>query len=378
MNLVLITILIFWYFIKRLFRVKFLKDSYVIIVLKEPLVSIIILNYNAGKLLINCVESVFRTKYSNFEVILVDNISSDNSHIQCKEKFKEIRLIENSENLGYCEGNNIGIRNAKGEFIVILNPDTEVKDSWLDELVLAYNQNGEGLYQPKILSLYEKKILQSTGNMIHLFGFGFARDKGVKDQNQFNKIEKIGYASGTCLFTSSKILRKIGLLDPFLFLYHDDLDLGWRAAQMDIDSYFVPNSEIFHAESYNLKWSSKKFYWLERNRKYCLLTHFSKDTYKKMRLTLMLVDFLVWIFYISKGFFLAKIRAELDIKKNKNQIQKKYLELENNKMVQDKELIKKFPDKIFVPVNVAKGNINNIFNSILETLSKKVKAKIFH
>jgi len=212
--------------------------------------------------------------------------------------------------------------------------------------------------------------------MIHPFGFGFARDKGIKDHNQFNEIEKIGYASGTCLFTSSKVLDKIGLLDPFLFLYHDDLDLGWRASQLGINSYFVPNVKILHAESYILKWSSKKFYWLERNRKYCLLTHFSKHTYKKMRLNLILVDFFVWIFYISKGFLFAKIKAELDIRKNKKQIEKKYLELENKKIISDEELIKTFPDKIFVPKNVANGNMNKFFNSILEKLSIRVKRKI--
>ena len=344
--------------------------------LKKPLVSIIILNYNAGELLINCVESVFQTKYSNFEVIVVDNISSDNSHKKCKEKKEKIQLIENSKNFGYCEGNNSGIRKAKGEFIVILNPDTIVESNWLDEFFVAHSKYGDGLYQPKILSLYEKEVLQSTGNMIHLFGFGFARDKGVKDKNQFKEIEKIGYASGTCLFTSSKVLDKIGLLDPFLFLYHDDLDLGWRAAQLGINSYFVPNVKILHAESYILKWSSKKFYWLERNRKYCILTHFSKNTYKKMRLTLLLVDCFVWIFYISKGFLFAKIKAELDIRKNKKQIEKRYLELENKKIISDEKLINEFPDKIFVPINVAKGNVNNSFNTILEKLSIKVKKKI--
>ena len=343
---------------------------------ENPLISIIILNYNAGDLIFNCVNSVFQTKYENYEVILVDNISTDGSHKKCKEKFDKIQLIENSKNFGYCEGNNIGIRKAKGEFIVILNPDTIVEPNWLDEFLIAYSKFGEGLYQPKILSLYEENILQSTGNMIHLFGFGFAKDKGIKDNNQFNKIEKIGYASGTCLFTSSKVFEKIGLLDPFLFLYHDDLDLGWRGAQLGINSYFVPNVKIFHAESYILKWSAKKFYWLERNRKYCILTHFSKDTYKKMRIKLLVVDFLVWIFYISKGFLLAKIKAELDIKKNKKYIEKKYLELENKKIISDKELIKKFPNKIFVPENVANGSMNKFFNLILEKLSIKAKKNL--
>ena len=343
---------------------------------KKPLISIVILNYNAGDLLLNCINSVFETKYKKFEVILVDNVSTDGSHKKCKVKFDKIQLIENSKNFGYCEGNNIGIRKAKGKFIVILNPDTIVESNWLDEFLIAYSKFGDALYQPKILSLYEKKILQSTGNMIHLFGFGFARDKGVSDEDQFKEIEKIGYASGTCLFTSSKVLEKIGLLDPFLFLYHDDLDLGWRASQLGINSYFVPNVRIFHAESYILKWSSKKFYWLERNRKYCLLTHYSKNTYKKMRLNLLLVDFFVWIFYISKGFLVAKIKAELDIIKNKKHIEEKYLELENKKIISDDKLIKEFPDKIFVPINVAKGSINNSFNSILEKLSTKVKKKI--
>ena len=69
----------------------------------NPLVSIIILNYNAGDLLLNCVDSVFKSTYPNFEVIIVDNLSTDNSHIRCKEKFKKIQLIENKKNLGYCE-----------------------------------------------------------------------------------------------------------------------------------------------------------------------------------------------------------------------------------------------------------------------------------
>ena len=299
----------------------------------NPKVSIIILNYNAGDLLLNCVESVFKTSYNNIEVLVVDNASKDQSHKKCKEKFSKIILIENEQNLGYCEGNNVGIREAIGEFIVILNPDTIVDHNWITELVLAYSEYGDGLYQPKIISLYEENILQSTGNMIHLFGFGFARDKGSADSNKRNRIEQVGYASGTCLFTSQKVLKKIGLFDPFLFLYHDDLDLGWRAAQIDIKSYYVPSSAVYHVESYNFRWSSKKFYWLERNRRYCLLTHYSKNTYKKMFPYLLQAEILVWLFYLTKGFVGPKIRAELEIIKNKKHIQQRYYELEKRDFV---------------------------------------------
>ena len=344
--------------------------------ISQPLISIIILNYNAGDLLLNCVNSIFKSTYTNFEIILVDNFSKDNSQIRCKEKFKKIKLIENKENLGYCEGNNVGIRSAKGDFILILNPDTVVEPNWLEPLLDAYNSLGEGLYQPKILSLDKKQIFRSTGNQLHIFGFGFARDQGKIDNDQTKAIEKIGYASGTCLYTSKKVLEKIGLLDSFLFLYHDDLDLGWRAAQIGINSYYVPSSVIYHVESYALKWSAKKFYWLERNRKYCILTHYSKKTYAKMLPSLILVDFFVWLFYLSKGFIGSKIKADLDILRNKKLIEKKYDELERKKTVPDKELIKQFPDEVFVPVEVSESSVNKLFNLVLSRLSRKAKQSI--
>ena len=131
----------------------------------NSLVSIIILNYNAGDLLLNCVESVFNTHYKNIEVIVVDNASRDDSHKTCKKKFDKIKLIENKQNLGYCEGNNTGIRQATGEFVVVLNPDTTVEPNWITELISAYKKHGDGLYQPKIISLYEENILQSTGKI---------------------------------------------------------------------------------------------------------------------------------------------------------------------------------------------------------------------
>ena len=343
---------------------------------ESPLVSVIVLNYNAGDLLLNCIGSLKKSTYANLEILVVDNISSDESQRKCKEKFPDIKLIQNEKNLGYCGGNNIGIKEAKGEFIVILNPDTIVEPNCVKELILAYKKFGDGLYQPKILSLNEENIIQSTGNMLHVFGFGFARDKGNRITDKKEEVEKIGYASGTCLFTSRKVIEKVGLLDEFLFLYHDDLDLGWRAAQIGINSYYVPDSKIFHVESYSLKWSAKKFYWLERNRKYCLLTHYSKETYGKMRFSLMLVDLFVWVFYISKGFLGAKIKAELEIRKNKEIIEKKFNELEKRKTVSDEKLIKNFPDEIFVPRNVSQESMNHTFNSILTKLSKKVKDKI--
>jgi hypothetical protein len=343
---------------------------------QTPLVSIIILNYNAGKLLLDCVESILKSDFKNYEIIVVDNNSKDESHLICKEKFEEIKLIENSQNFGFCEGNNIGAKNAKGEFIIIINPDTTVTPNWINEFLKANKENGDGIYQPKIISLEDKKTILSTGNMIHLFGFGFARDKGNLKTKNVENVEKITYSSGTCIFTTKKLFEKIGMFDSFLFLYHDDLDLSWRASMQKIDSFYVPTITVFHKESYNFQWSSKKFYWLERNRKYCILTHYSKETQKKIASELFLSDVLIWISYFFKGFLLVKIKAELEIRKNKKKIEEKYLELEKIKLVSDEEMIKKFSDEIWIPKDVSNNFFNKLFNLTLKKLSINARKKL--
>ena len=340
----------------------------------KPLISIIILNYNAGNLLIDCVSSIEKSAYTNFEIILVDNVSKDNSHKKCKEKFPTIKLIENNENLGYCEGNNVGLRMARGEYVVILNPDTIVDNNWLDELLKAYENNGEGLYQPKFLATSDNSMLLSTGQMIQLFGFGYSRSKGNKDENLFEQIEQIDYASGTCLFTSKEILKKIGLFDPFLFAFHDDLELCWRAALNRIKSFYVPKSIVYHPiEGTSFKWSPLKFKLMERNRKYCLLTLYDRSTFFKMLPALIIVDVAVFFFYLSKGLIKMKILADLEILKNLKIINKKYSENQKIKNVSDKEIIELFKNEVIVPQWIINNKINSLFNNFLKTISKITK-----
>ncbi len=345
--------------------------------ISKDLVSIIILNYNAGDLLIDCVSSILKSHHKKFEIILVDNISKDNSHKKCKEKFPSINLIENSENLGYCEGNNIGLREAHGKFIAILNPDTIVDPYWLDELLKAYQTNGEGLYQPKFLATTDHSMLLSTGNMIQIFGFGYSRSKGDKDEQLFEKFEQIDYASGTCLFTSNSLIQKIGLFDPFLFAFHDDLELCWRGAIMKINSFYVPKSIVYHPkEGYSFKWNPIKFKLMERNRKYCLLTLYDRSTVMKMLPALLIIDMAVFLFYITRGIGKMKILADLEILRNLKTINRKYAHNQKIKQVSDSELIKQFKNEILVPTWIINQKRNNFFNRFLTSITKITKQLI--
>jgi len=336
-----------------------------------PLVSIVILNYNAEKFLDECISSIYQTEKINFEIILVDNASTDKSYREYTQKFPEIKLIENKKNLGYCEGNNVGIRASKGKFIVVLNPDTVITPTWLSELINAYKENGEGIYQPKILATTDHSMLLSSGQFIQLFGFGYSRGKGEKHIQENNGVEKIGYASGTCLFTSKAILEKLDYFDPFLFAYHDDLDLCWRAAMFGINSFYVPTSVIFHPiEGYSFKWSKFKFYLMERNRQYCLLTHFTNSSYLKMIPSLILVDIAVSLFYLKKGMFITKLKTSLNILKNIRKISKKYKKIQSNRTCTDKEILNIFQNQIQVPKWVASEENSESFNNLLNKLSK--------
>ena len=337
----------------------------------DPLISIVILNYNAGNLLLDCVDSIQKSNYKKFEIIVVDNISKDKSHRKCKEKFPNIKLIENSENLGYCEGNNVGLRIAKGEFVVILNPDTIVDPSWLSELLYAYKKNGGGIYQPKFLASTDHTMLLSTGNMIQIFGFGYSRAKGDIDKKQYENFEKIDFASGTCIFTSKKILKKIGLFESFLFAFHDDFELCWRGALIGINSFYVPTAIVYHPiEGYSFKWSPLKFKLLERNRKYCLLTLYSRSTFYKMIPGLLLVDIAVLFFYLSKGLVKMKIEADIEILKNLGKINEKYKKNQEKRKIADSDLIKQFKNEVIVPQWVINDKTNVFFNQFLVLISK--------
>lgn len=317
--------------------------------------SIIILNYNAGDLLEKCISSIMNTKNQDFEIILVDNASKDGSHLRCKKKFPLIKMIENKENLGYSEGNNIGIRKSSGDFLVILNPDTEVLPEWLSELYLAYEKFGEGLYQPKILDGNNKNKINNTGNKLSLFCFPYQRGKGWDDKGQFAKIVRIGYPSGACVFFSRKTINKIGYFDPYLFAYYDESSLAWRAAYQKIKSYYVPNSIIYHLEGYSFKKNRKKFFLLQRNRWYCLLTLYSRKTLHRMLPGLLLLELVIFLHSLFQGFIKEKLQSYKELNRDAKFIDKKYKEIQATKLISDKELISNFINVIDFPITGTKS-----------------------
>ena len=265
------------------------------------------------------------------------------------------------------EGVKVAIIELENGRIELMQPTND--SSPIKKFLEKFNKYGEGLYQPKLLATNNKKRINSAGNMINVFGFGYSLGKGKNDNKEYNKFKKINYASGACLFTSRKILEKIGYFDSFLFAYHDDLELGWKGAQLNIQSFYVPEIIVYHAESFSFKWSPKKYYLLERNRWYCILTHYSKSTFYKLLPSLLLVEIFVFVFYLKKGMLSSKIKANFDIIKNWKHINQKYNEIQKFRTISDKVLVKSFNDEMYVPKVISAEVYNNIFNNFIKKLS---------
>lgn len=245
--------------------------------MKKPLVSVIILNLNGLDYTVRCLDSIRKSTFKDYEIIVVDNGSSDNSVAELRKR-KGIRLIENSTNLGFAEGNNVGVRAAKGKYVCLLNNDTRVDRNWLRELVMAAESDRRiAICNPKFFDKYEEKDYAFKGyGTIGLFHAPVFLPKIDMDTREY--VPSLT-ASGSAFF------RKGMIGEPFdkdYFAYAEDAQLGWRANLMGYKVIHVPSSIVYHeggATAKRMKVPKDFFFVLaERNRLLNLFTLYSVFT----------------------------------------------------------------------------------------------------
>lgn len=230
-----------------------------------PVISIVIPNYNGKHFLEGCLSSIASQTFRDFETILVDNASRDGSIPFIKEQFPWVEIIENPVNLGFAGGTNAGIRQSKGQFILTLNNDTRLSADFLEQVMIAIKSNqNAGIVAPKML-LMDGRI-NSTGMCISLSGAAWNRGMFEDDQGQYNIPETvIGACAGAALYRRA-LLDDIGLFDEDFFLYHEDVDLSFRAFLAGWDCLYWPAAVIWHENSGTLDYGSDLcIYYVNRN-----------------------------------------------------------------------------------------------------------------
>lgn len=244
-----------------------------------PLVSIIAINFNQLQVTFDYLESLQKITYPNYEVILVDNASMENPTSSIKERYPDTIVIRSEENLGFAGGNNLGIRNSKGEYLMMLNNDTEVDPHFLEPLVEAMeNDPNIGMVGSKVRFYDHPDTIQFAGATpmtrftatSHFIGFN------TKDTGQFEEARVSPFASGAAMMTSRAVCEKVGLMADFFFLYYEELDWQERIREAGYLIYYIPQSLVYHKESVSVgKESALQAYWKTRNRLLLIRRNFS-------------------------------------------------------------------------------------------------------
>lgn len=234
-----------------------------------PKVIIIILNWNGREDTVECLDSLRKIDYQNCETILVDNGSTDGSVHYFKNMYPEVEIIENKENLGFAEGNNIGIKRAinKGmDYALLLNNDTIVDEHFLSELVHVAEEFSEvGILGPKIY-FYKSTRIQSLGGKISLFrGVVSGQSKYKSDSAKYCNIKRTDFLTGCAMLIKKDVLKDVGLFDSSYFAYYEDTDLCIRTTKVGYGLVCVPTAVIWHKGSQSSKVNRFGLYYGTRN-----------------------------------------------------------------------------------------------------------------
>ena len=241
--------------------------------------SIIIPHHNGEELLFNCLESILnQISIKDFEIIVVDNGSIDNSADKAKEKFPSINLLKSETNLGYSGGCNFGAKNAKGEYTIFLNNDTLHTKNWIEELIGFLDKNPQaGAAQPKILNATNKDTFDyagGAGGYIDKYCFPFVRGRIFnsleKDSNQYDDVKKIFWASGAAFIIRTELLRELNYFDNIYFAYMEEIDLCWRLQALGLGIWNVPTSVVYHFGKQTIKENTFKSHYLNHRNSWIL------------------------------------------------------------------------------------------------------------
>jgi len=222
------------------------NSQYPISNLKPP-TSIIIPNWNGAHHLPTCLDSLRLQTYPDFEVVVVDNGSTDGSLELLENDYSEVRVVALPENRGFAGGVNAGIREARGEIIAVFNNDAEADPRWLEELAGGLARHPEaGMVTPKVLLFDRRDVINTTGDFYGVDGVPGNRGVWQQDEGQFDREEYVFGAAGVAAAYRRAMLDEVGLFDEDLISYCEDVDLAWRAQLAGWKCVYVPKAVVYH------------------------------------------------------------------------------------------------------------------------------------
>jgi len=238
----------------------------------NPLISIITVNFNHNEYTSMMLRSLKKCTYKNIEIIVVDNASYVDNLSEIEDEFPEAKLVRLPNNLGFAGGNNEGLKYATGDYILLLNNDTEVDQGFLEPLIETFRTNRDaGIVSPKLMYFYSQdmKTIQFAGATPINLKTGRNKSIGNNeiDCGQYDYVGKSAYANGAALMFSRKVLETVGCMPDIYFLYYEELDWCVDVQKKGFNVYYVGTSKVFHKGSITVSVNGPiRKYYMARNR----------------------------------------------------------------------------------------------------------------
>lgn len=218
--------------------------------------------------------SVLSSTYSNYEVVVIDNASTDGSVSFLETNYSQIRVISMDRNFGFAKGYNEGLKQVQAEYYVLLNSDVEVEKDWIEPAIalMQFNKNIAAC-QPKLLQFHNKRMFEyagAAGGWLDYLGYPFAMgrvfDVCEEDNGQYDQPQPIFWASGAAMFVRASAYHQLGGLDEYFFAHQEEIDLCWRMQLAGYKIFSCPQSVVYHVGGGTLpKGNSKKVFLNFRN-----------------------------------------------------------------------------------------------------------------
>jgi GT2 family glycosyltransferase len=266
-------------------------------------VSVVILTLNGRHLLERCLPAVVSQDYHDYEVVILDNGSTDGSDDWVKSRYPSVRLMRSERNLGFARGNNEAIRTADSDYIATLNNDAEPAANWLTELVRAMCSSPKvGMCASKMVRANDPRIMDACGIAIDRAGIGWNRYSGEAERlDEVQPYEVLGPCAGAALYRRA-MLDQVGLFDEDYFIYYEDVDLAWRAQRAGWRCLYVPSARVVHRHSSTVKeGSALKGFLLGRNKVWTLIKNYPWPEWLVCLPLILGYDVAAWTYALLQG-----------------------------------------------------------------------------
>ena len=275
---------------------------------------VVVLTYDAERHVDACLGSLARLDPAGLDasVLVVDNASRDGTVAAVRDRFPAVELLQTGENLGFAGGNDVGLEAALArgaDWVYLLNPDTDVDPAFLAEAVAVGEADPATAAVQSLLLLHpERELINSAGNQVHFLGFGHCGGYRAPRATAGDEPREIPFASGAAVLLRAEALRQVGLLDPVLFLYQEDQDLGLRLRLAGWRARLAPRSLVWH--HYAFSRNPQKLFWLERNRYLVLLKNLRLRSLLVLAPMLLAAEVAMLGLALAGGWLGPKLRAD--------------------------------------------------------------------